>query len=227
VGDDLQRGAVEVSNYFEKVWVQDSLNQVALNRVLDVINNRGKALPCSVVSVSGALVTVKFEINSSTITLPQITIPKAESQWIRMPTQVGDLGMTVASDAYLGGISGLGGGVATLEEPGNLSALIFVPVSNANKSPSNGNAAYLQGPDGAILQTTQGTPSSVTVNTSGITMTFGSTTFTINGSDITMTVGGKTVTLNNTGFTIDGILFDTHIHGGVTSGTTVTLGPQA
>lgn len=83
----------------------------------------------------------------------------------------------------------------------------------------------MQGPDGAIIQTTGGTTSSAVIDTAGITLTFGGTSIAIDGSEITLTAGGKTVTLNGTGFTIDGILFDTHIHGGVTSGTATTLGP--
>lgn len=214
-------------SYFDQVWIQDSLNQVAIQRILDLIQNQGRSLPCKVVGVTGALVTVAFQVNAAPLTLPQITIPKAESNWIRMPTQVGDLGWTVPADAYLGGVSGLGGGIATLQQPGNLSALVFMPISSANAAPGNQNAAYMQGPDGAIIQTTTGTASSAVISQSGTVLTFGSSTITINGSEITMLAGGKTVTLNSSGLTIDSILFDTHIHGGVTSGTAVTLGPQA
>lgn len=216
-----------MADNYEKLWLQDSLNAIAIARATALIENTGRALPCRVEAVNGSIVTVSFQVNSDPIVLPQISIPKAESPWIRMPTQVGDLGVTMPADAYLGGVSGLGGGIPTLDNPGNLSALVFVPVSNANSAPSNPNAAIVQGPDGAIIQTTSGTASSVITNTAGTTITFGSTTITINGSEITMTAGGKTVTLNSTGFTIDGILFDTHIHGGVTTGSGVTLGPQA
>ncbi len=216
-----------MSGYFDQVWIQDSLNQVAIQRIQDYMQNRGRSLPCKVVAISGAMVTVAFQVNADPLTLPQITIPKAESNWIRMPTQVGDLGWTVPADAYLGGVSGLGGGTATLQQPGNLSALVFVPISNFNSPPANPNAAYVQGPDGAVIQTTTGMVSSAVINQSGTVLTFGSSSITINGSEITMTAGGNTVTLNSTGFTIDGILFDTHVHGGVSSGTEVTLGPQA
>jgi hypothetical protein len=210
---------------FDKLWLQDSLSQLANNRAQTAILNTGRALPCRVEAVSGSMVTVSFQVDASPLNLPQITIPKAESPWIRMPTQVGDLGITMPSSVYLGGISGLGGGVADLTQPGNLGALVFVPVSNLNAPPGNQNAAYLQGPDGAIVQTTTGTSSSVVTNTSGTTITFGSNSITINGSEISMTAGGKTVTLNSSGFTIDGILFDTHTHGGVTTGGGFTTGP--
>lgn len=214
-----------MADNFDKLWLQDSLNQLAINRALTLIQNTGRALPCRVEAVNGSLVTVSFQVNAEPQVLPQITMPKAESPWVRMPTQVGDLGVTLPSDAYLGGISGLGGGTASLDPPGNLSALVFVPVSNANSPPSDPNAAQVQGPNGAILRTTSGTTSEIVTNTSGTTITFGSTTVTLNASSITLAAGGKTVTLNSSGLTIDGILFDTHTHGGVTTGGSFTTGP--
>lgn len=194
---------------FSKLWIQRGQNQTAIQRAAQAIEGLGRALPCRVVSVSGAIVTVAFEVQPSPWPLPQITIPKAESPWIRMPTQVGDYGVTMPADAYLGGISGLGGGVADIASPANLSALVFVPVSNAGSPPVDQNAAQVQGPNGAIIQTTTGTTSSIVVNSSGITLTY----------------GGKVVTLNASGFTIDGILFDSHVHGGVSPGGSNTTGP--
>src|ERR1700761_5731268 len=118
-----------MASNFAKLWFQKDQNQSAINRAKQTIANTGKALPCRVVAVNGAIVTVAFEVDTAPYTLPQITIPKAESPWIRMPTQVGDLGVTVPADAYLGAVSGLGGGVAKLFGRGNLSSLVFLPVS--------------------------------------------------------------------------------------------------
>src|ERR1700740_3746370 len=115
---------------YGKLWLQKTSNQLAITRAQQAIRRLGRALPCRVVAVSGSIVTVAFEVNAAPWTLPNITIPKAESNWVRMPTQVGDKGYTAPADAYLGGISGLGGGVATLTQPGNLTALVFTPVSN-------------------------------------------------------------------------------------------------
>ncbi len=184
---------------YAKLWVQKSANQLAINRAQQAIQNLGRALPCRVVGVTGSIVTVSFEVNAAPFTLPNITIPKAESNWIRMPTQVGDFGMTMPADAYLGGVSGLGGGVATLTRPGNLSALVFVPVSNKSSPPIDQNAAQVQGPNGAIVRTTTGTPSSIVTNQNGTTITFGTTTLTINASGITMTAGGQTFTWGSSG----------------------------
>ena len=142
---------------FLKLWVQGNLNKLAVNRARNEIQSTGRALPCSVVSVSGSLVTVKFELNSKPWTLPQITIPKAESQWIRTPIQKGDMGITIPADVLIGNVSGLGGGVPTMARPGNLSALVFLPVASKNFSAVNINAAYISGPQGAVIQDEAGT----------------------------------------------------------------------
>ncbi|CAB3742678.1 hypothetical protein LMG22037_06622 [Paraburkholderia phenoliruptrix] len=187
-----------MSENYAKLWVQRSANQTAINRARQAIDNLGRALPCRVVKVSGAIVTVAFEVNAAPYTLPNITIPKSESTWIRMPTQVGDKGVTMPADAYLGGVSGLGGGVATLTRPGNLSALVFVPVSNSGSGPDDPNAAQVCGPNGAIIRTTTGTASSIVTNDEGTTITFGGTTLVINAAGITMTANGQTFTWGGT-----------------------------
>ncbi|MBE1159630.1 hypothetical protein [Dyella acidiphila] len=201
-----------MGNNSTKLSLQRSLNSLAIGRAQQAIQNTGRALPCSVVAVSGSLVTVKFEVDSTPWTLPQITIPKAESQWVRMPTQVGDIGLTIPGDVSLAGVTGMGTGIANMAFHGNLSTLVFLPLSNKNSPPIDQNAAQIEGPNGAIIRTTSGN-ASLTVNDDGITMSF----------------GGKTVTLNGTGLTIDGVLFDSHTHlYAPGSGTpTETGGPQS
>ena len=73
-----------MGNNYLKNWLQKTQNQQAINRALQIMQTKGYALPCRVVSVSGSIVTVAFEIQDDTLTLPQVTIPKAESQWIRL-----------------------------------------------------------------------------------------------------------------------------------------------
>jgi hypothetical protein len=231
-----------MSNNSSKLWVQKRGNQAAINRAQEAILSTGRALPCRVVAVRGAVVTVAFEVDSTPWVLPQITIPKAESNWIRMPTQVGDTGMTMPADAYLGIVSGLGSGLPSIQvQPSNLSALVFVPVSSNNSPPSDQNAAIAQGPNGAVMQTTSGTPSSAVTNTSGTTITFGSNTivlnatgfivtigsntFEINSSGITMSGGGQSLSMGVGGLILNGINFNTHVHGGVTTGGGDTTGP--
>ncbi|MHB1659592.1 MAG: hypothetical protein ACYCRF_09835, partial [Acidithiobacillus sp.] len=192
-----------------KLWLQDSLNRLAIARAQGEIQRQGMALPCHVVAVSGAIVTVQFDVAG--VSLPQVTIPKAESPYFRQPTQIGDKGSTVSCDVYLGGISGLGGGVADMTRRGNLSALWFQPISNSGSPPANQTQAIVQGPGGALIQTVDGT-STVDVTETGTTITLGSTTFVLTSTSITMTAGGKTVVVDSSGLTIDGIPFGTHAH---------------
>src|SRR5580692_8889340 len=112
-----------MADNYDALWIQKNLNIHATNRALLAIQETGRSLPCSVTAVDGSLVTVKFEVMGAW-TLPPLTLPKAESAWMRTPTQVGDVGFTVPADTFLGAISGLGGGVADLSKDyGNLSTL--------------------------------------------------------------------------------------------------------
>ncbi|RQV56092.1 hypothetical protein [Burkholderia cenocepacia] len=201
-----------MADNYAKLPLQKSLNRVAIDRAAKAIEDTGNALPCRVTKVSGAIVTVEFEIQG-TWTLPPVTIPKAESPWIRMPTQVGDKGVTVPADAYLGGISGLGGGTADFRRRGNLSALVFLPVSNAASPPDDQNAAQVCGPNGMIARTTQGTPSSCVVNQSGVTMEYGGASLSLTAAGIVMSFGGHTITLDASGLSIDGNSYAAHTHG--------------
>lgn len=213
------------SNY-AKLWLQKDANRNAIRRAQEQIQSTGSALPCRVVAVSGAIVTVAFEVDSQPWTLPRISIPKAESNWIRMPTQVGDYGITVPVDTYIGNISGMGGGLPKLTvRPFNLSALVFMPVSNKSSPPQDQNAAIVQAPNGAIVQTTGGTTSSIITNTSGTVITYGSATIMINATGITMSAGGQTLSLTSSGIVINGINFGTHQHTGVQPGTGTSGGP--
>ncbi|WP_369050511.1 hypothetical protein [Burkholderia gladioli] len=195
-----------------KLPLQASLNRVAIGRAQQAINSIGNALPCRVTKVSGSIVTVAFEV-SGPWTLPPITIPKAESPWIRMPTQVGDKGVTMPADVYLGGISGLGGGTADFRRRGNLSALVFVPVSNSGSAPDDPNAAQVCGPNGVIARTTQGTTSSAVVNQEGVTLTYGGASLALTSAGIVMSFGGRTISLNADGLSIDGNSYENHTHG--------------
>jgi hypothetical protein len=147
---------------FQKLAVQQNLNTMAINRALEQIESTGRALPCKVVSVSGAIVTVSFEVNvpataadgsTTYYQLPQVTIPKAESAWFRNPTQVGDLGLAIPADTSLGGVSGLGAGTAIYgTDYGNLSSLIFQPIgTTAFATMPDTQKAWVNGPAGAVM----------------------------------------------------------------------------
>lgn len=192
-----------MANNHDKLWFQSRANQTAIQRAREAILQLGRSLPCRIVAVSGAMVTVAFEVDSAPWALPQITIPKAESNWIRMPTQVGDLGITIPADTYIGNISGVTTSIPSINvKPGNLSALVFVPVSNANSPPQDQNAAICQGPNGFVGQTTTGTASSAVVNTSGTTVTYGANTVKLDGTSATVTFGSNTLVVDAAAITL-------------------------
>lgn len=138
----------------QKTPIARTLNQFAENKVRGLLELTGKSLPASVVSRAGAVVTVKFEITSD-YTLQNITVPMIGSEYIRLPIQAGCLGWVMTADAYLGGVSGLGGGVADLSQRANLSMLVWSPIGNKNWTASeDDNAVVIYGPDGTVIRNT-------------------------------------------------------------------------
>ena len=230
-------------DYFTKLWFQKNQNELAIRRASELIENIGAALPCEVTAVTGQLVTVKWKMDTSPWTLPSVTIPCAgQSPWNYRPTQVGDTGVAMPSSVALGQIVGVSAAPATFKNPGNLGALVFVPVGTKAFVPPDVNAYLVQGPNGFIGRTTVGTVSSVVTNSTGTTVTYGSDTVTLNSSGlkatigstsitasssaINLTAGGKTLTIDSSGITIDGVLFETHTHsaGTYVAGSTVVTG---
>lgn len=181
---------------YGKLWYQDVSNRQSINRALDVMNSLGLSLPCEVVDVSGSIVTVTFKIQNAGA-LPNVTIPKAESPYFRMPTQVGDTGVAVSADTILSNISGLGTSVPDFTKNyGNLARMFFVPISTKASPPTNQTQAIMQSPAGAILQTSDG---SVSIS------------LTPNG--ITITAGGKSWIFTSAGLTLSsGVVTETHVH---------------
>lgn len=189
----------------QKTPLVSSLNDVAIKRAADAIQQLGKALPCHVLAVVGQIVTVAFDITSPTFTLPNVTIPVATSHYDWLPVQIGDKGVTFPADAYLGGVSGLGSGVANLSEPANLSALVFLPVSNAAWTVADPNMRVIKGPQGVMLTTLAGL---------GI--------LSVTDSAISLSVAGQTLVVDATGVIINGRVFLLHEHSGVQSGPDIT-----
>ena len=184
-----------------------SLNQFVQGQIAGALQNLGQALPCSVVAVNNTLVTVSFELIGP-ITFPQVTVPQAISRYARPPTQAGDKGILIASDAYLGGVSGLGGGTAYYgQQPPNLSALVFLPIGNTAFPAVDGNAYNITGPNGAVIQSDNGN--------SKITLT---------PTSITLTVGSVSLIINSSGISVEGKDFLSHEHKNVQAGTSNTGG---
>lgn len=209
-------------NELQQFPLQKSLNDLAIERALKAIEAMGKSLPCTVKKVTGSILTVSFDLKSSPWTLPIVDIPKAESNWIRMPTQIGDKGIAVPAGSYLGETSGMGTLPLNMQKnPGNLGALYFVPISNLNAPPPNQNIALVQGVAGATMQVApsgqQGeVASSAAVSPQGITISFGEMQITMSskgiellnsgtiniGSSITISAGGSSIDISSGSITL-------------------------
>jgi hypothetical protein len=217
-----------MSDNSERLWLQQTINKAAIIRASEAIERLGAALPCKVVAVSGSIVTVSFEVNSIW-TLPNITIPKAEGQWIRSPTQIGDLGLTMPASVYLGGISGLGGGTASAASPGNLEALVWVPVASTAFPTSLGgmalniNQAQVYGPAGAVVQTQDGT-SVVNVAEGQITAEVQKTGLLITDAGISLVINGVVVSQwGSSGMVVTGTIQATQDIIASTAGANISL----
>jgi hypothetical protein len=179
----------------DKLWTQQNIQAIAKSAAREVMQSQGGlALPCQVIAINPnnpatgqplgpSFVQVQFEVNvpytkpdgtTGTYTLPPLILPKAEGQWVRSPTQVGDLGFTQAVDTFHGGVTGMSAGVADLGTSyGNMSSLVFVPIVNTNfAAPPDPNKAYVNGPAGAFVSDTAQTATSV-VSENNITHTAG------------------------------------------------------
>lgn len=205
----------------------------AQQKALREIEKRGYALPGHVLSVSGSIVTVAFDVTDAV--LPQVTMPVFGPEYIRYPIQAGDKGVAFPATVSLTGVSGLGQSSAPppiLPLPGNLSTLVWFPVANKNWSTppgSNANTLALYGKLALLLLDSLAGHSSVSLTSTGIVLTFGSVTATLNASGISLKVGStEAITITSSGITIgpattlDSRLFLAHTHSGVSTGSGVT-----
>ena len=224
-----------MSGNVQKTPLVDTLNSFAAAKAQEAINILGKALPASVVSIPVAgvpIVTVKFEVNDPTFTtLPNVTVPVLGSEYIRVPLQTNPptKGVVFSIDAYLGGISGLGGGVADLTQRGNLSTLIFAPIGNTAFKAVDGNTLTLYGAtNGTLIQDAVKPASFVQIGPTeiGLSAVNGAAQINMSKNALILSCGGHTLTINSSGIMLDGITFATHVHTGVQGGTSDT-GPVA
>jgi hypothetical protein len=204
----------------QKLPLAQSIGMAGRQAAQSRVQRLGKVLPCSVVAVNGSIVTVKFEMKADPQTLPHVTMPVFGPEYIRYPIQVGDKGIALSADVFIGQMSGLGTGTADWREPPNLGALVFMPVGNKNWFPVVSNKLVLYGPAGVTIQSATAARGSggVTMNitASGMVIDLGGTALTIQNGNVTMT-GSLTVN----GEVMAGatqIHLTTHAHSGVTRG---------
>jgi hypothetical protein len=180
-------------------------------RIKTLTQLQGWELPCTVVAVddSKGFVTVNFEVQNTPFTIPQITIPVIGWEYIRLPIQIGDRGITRKIDVEITSISGQGSTPPNISNAGNLTGVLaFAPIMNKEfvNSPDP-NAVLIYGPNGVILRTVDGV-GVVVINTDAIVLNYGGNTIVMNEDGIEIT---GTLTINGTAYL-------SHQHSGVQTG---------
>lgn len=152
-----------------KTPIAYSLNAIAQQRAAHIASLIGKGLPCQVVEVLlGPIVRVSFDV-ISTFNIPILTMPVATSAYVRPPIQIGDYGRATPTGAQVATIAGLGTGTAGLGLEGNLSTLVFEPLTSSTWDEIDTNACVITGPNGVVLRDSANkcvwtqTPSGVTL----------------------------------------------------------------
>lgn len=163
-----------------------NMNRFTESKLSEAFQAAGKILPASIVKQKGKMVTVAFELRDTPYVFPQVTIPLFGPQYIRYPMQPGDKGIVIPGDTYLGGVSGQGGGVADLTPPANLSALVFLPISNTEWESVDGQVVTIYGPEGVTIRDQESnttfllTPDSIAIQTvNQFKVTVGNTVLTL------------------------------------------------
>ena len=186
-----------MSSADQKIPFAQSLNFYTDRKIGNALQASGQSYPCYVVSISGAIVTVAFDISvPANISLPQVTCPVFGPEYIRYPIKAGDKGVCFSADVSLRKVSGLGTGTPDFSPPGNLSALVFFPVGNKNWSSVDPNAVVISAPNGVVLKTDSGV-SNITVDTATISLSSPIITSSALGVN---TVSGEVVMLGQGGY---------------------------
>lgn len=226
----------------QKLNFGSSMNRFAERKIEDALQKAGKVLPASVVKQDGNMITVAFELRDIPYVLPQVTVPLFGPQYIRYPMQPGDKGIVIPADTYLGGVSGQGGGIADLTPPANLSALVFLPISNTEWEPVDGQVVTIYGPEGVTIRDAGSnttfllTPDSVTIAAlRHFKVTVGSTIFTLTDGMWSLSgqagkledeIASTSPAIMHAGWQALVLWCNSHLHsngnGGSNTGTTIT-----
>lgn len=188
---------------YQKTPIGLSLGRIAREAVATALQQTGKALPCTVVAVSGQFVTVNFEIAPGPFTLENVTIPIATSAYDWLPIQKGDIGTTVAADVDLAPIT-TGSGIASLVQQPNLTALVFQPLPKKSATVPNVNQRVVHGPAGVLLQDT-GANCTFDLTTTDIAGVAATTVSFKAGTSVTLICGANSITLSSAGVVIDSL----------------------
>jgi hypothetical protein len=194
-----------VTGNYQRTPLGDSFSRIGREAAATALQQSAKALPCTVVSVNGQFVTVKFETNAGPFTLPNITIPINTSQYDWLPIQAGDPGYTQPADIALAHISGVSDSLPNLVQSGNLTGLAFQPIAKKQYTAANSNQRVVQGPAGVLLQD-MGANTTLNLTPSTIALSATSSVTVSGGTTITVQVGGISIVINASGVAITGNL---------------------
>lgn len=218
-----------MSSINTKKPLNTSLPRAMRERIQDGKFIAGQEWPCTVVSVDGAIVKISFNV-ASDFTLPQVICPIAESRYVRLPIKPGDQGLAVAATARLGGVTGLGAGLAPIASPSNLGGLVFLPLGNIEWNTIDPDAVVIQAPNGSKILTDDGA-SEIIVDTGQVKVTQGDVTVEITGGVVTVTADHVVVNASDSTFNgnlivngdvaVDG---DVAVTGGVSCATMTVSG---
>ena len=124
-------------------------------RANDFSHVPAKGLPCRVTKVEKDIITIAFEGSNGIWNMPTRKISQAFSPYGRDPTQVGDKGYASPSDYHIGQINKLGDVPSNWKQRGNLTPLVFHPISKAKSEARDyDQLTHAGGPTGVkIIQT--------------------------------------------------------------------------
>ena len=196
-----------MADHLKTPFVQ-SQQAASQQRAVHLANLLGKGLPCTVTAVMlGPVVTVAFDQTHSIFNIPPITMPVNTPEYIRLPIQVGDKGRAHPGSTQVQTLSGLGKGTPSLGLEGNLSTLVFHPVSSKNWSAVDPNALTMYGKNGVVLMDT-GKKAVFTMTPTGLTITIGTGTLTIDAAG-NLKISGNITAGQGTG---DAVTLQNHTH---------------
>lgn len=194
------------------------------------VETQPKSLPCTIASVddTNTVVTVNIEVQDPVLQFPQVTVPVLYPKYVRYPLKAGDPGLLVPSDVYLGGVSGLGGGTATMAAQGNLSTLGFLALAGPKPGATDDPKAHvIYGPNGVVLRD-EDKKCIFTLTPEGIAITLnGETLMNFSADGVSLNFQNRSISITSTGIvingqtetTIDGQVFLPHEHTGVQTGS--------
>ncbi|GBQ07514.1 hypothetical protein [Saccharibacter floricola] len=152
-----------------------------------VASHNRKALPASILSMNGRIATVQVEVDCNPA-LPPLTVPIAESEYVRTPLQPGCKGVLLGADLSLGAMSGLSTRRPTLTETSdNIGNAVFLPLTNAQWEKLDAEMLHLYGVRGVQLTNTLNGNASVTLTDNTITLSTGGASITLEGGTVTIT----------------------------------------